>query len=354
MKKVAIAAAVAGAFATSATAAELSTFIYQDYALNFNSKDVANSASIDTTNLAGAGSNMLNFNYSDDLGNGLGLIGSFSMIAPGQNARSGSASAVTNRNSFIGLTGDFGTVTAGTHELSNELEIILRDGWDANFGFVGGSSYKTTFVGRTGYTVSQVYGQSINWTSNDMNGLKLNVAYIMGGDTATASTDYTGTEANIFYTTGALNVSAGTWDHSDISPTSTTTGVQGNYFQGNRVSATYDFGAFSVAGSIWTMESNAAGTRSDQDANHLNLTMPMASGRFIANFTSADDQVVDGAVATDSGYSGWDVGYIHDASANTKLYVRYGANKQDANYATSTGGAETELTDLLLGVRFVY
>ena len=352
MKKVAIAAAVAGAFATSATAAELSTFIYQDYALSFNSKQTAGSATVDSTSIDDAGSNMINFNYSDDLGNGLGLIGSYSMTANGSAARSASADGVVNRNSFIGLTGDFGTITLGTHELTNELEYILRDGWDANFGFLGGSAYGTSFVGRTNITISQNYGDTINWTSNDMNGVTLNVAYVMANDTASATTDHTGVEANILYNAGALKLSAGILDHSDIA-TDTSSATAGNYLEATRVSATYDFGTFSVAGSILGMKSKVGSTQADQDSRHINFTMPTASGRMIANYTTSGDQTVGGSTSANSGYSGWDLGYMHDASANTKMYVRYGSMTKEANY-TSSGGSEVTTDNLQVGIRYVY
>jgi len=352
MKKVAIAAAVAGAFATSATAAELSTFIYQDYALSFNSDQTAGSTTVDHTSLDDAGSNMINFNYSDDLGNGLGMIGSYSMTASGSGARSSNADGITNRNSFIGLTGDFGKITFGTHELVNELEYILRDGWDANFGFLGGSAYGTSFVGRTAITISQNYGDSIEWTSSDMNGLVLNAAYVMGNDTPAATVDHTGVEANILYTSGALKLSAGVLDHSDIAVT-TSDSTAGNYLEATRVSASYDFGSFSVAGSTLSMESKVGSVQADQDSRHINFTMPTASGRFIANYTSSGDQTIAGAKTANSGYAGWDVGYMHDASANAKMYVRYGSRTRDSAYSSSSGSEITN-ESLQLGLRYVY
>jgi len=352
MKKVAIAAAVAGAFATNATAAELSTFIYQDYALSFNSDQTAGGATVDSTSLDDAGSNMINFNYSDDLGNGLGLIGAYSITAAGSGARSAGNDGVTNRNSFIGLTGDFGKITFGTHELVNELEYILRDGWDANFGYLGGSSYGTSFVGRTSLTISQNYGDSIEWTSKDMNGLTLNAAYISGNDTESATVDHTGVEANILYTSGALKLSAGMLDHSDIAVT-TSNSTAGNYLEATRVSATYDFGSFSIAGSTLSIESKVGSTQADVDSRHINVTMPTASGRFIANYTSSGDQTVNGAKTANSGYAGWDVGYMHDASANAKMYVRYGSRTLDSGYS-SASGSETTNETLQIGLRYVY
>jgi len=363
MKKVAIAAAVAGAFATSATAAELSTFIYQDYALNFSDS----SSGVSSVGIADAGSNMVNFNYSDDLGNGLGLIGSFSMTARGADAGtqgnnggtsgaysttdSQTSTGIMNRNSFIGLTGSFGKITFGTHELLNELEAILRNGWDANYQ-MGGDALAITQVytgtaagGQTGYTAR--VSQAIEWTSNDMNGVTLNIGHVEGG-AATAAVDQSGTEFNVLYNAGALKLSAGAGAHTDHG------GTQGDKMDFNRISFTYDAGVVSVAGTVSTVEYTKASnsTAYKQAGRHINVTMPTASGRIIANMSGQSDRRQNGASQANSGYSGWDVGYMHDASANTKMYVQFNSRSVDAGFDKNQAKSDTE--NLLLGMRYVY
>jgi hypothetical protein len=363
MKKVAIAAAVAGAFATSATAAELSTFIYQDYAIDF----ADTSTGVSSVGIADAGSNMVNFNYSDDLGNGLGLIGSFSMTARGANAGSQgnnaavasntntteaqTATGIMNRNSFIGLTGSFGKVTFGTHELLNELEAILRNGWDANYQ-IGGDALAITQVytgsavtGQTGYTAR--VSQAVEWTSNDMNGVTLNIGHMEGG-AASSTADEQGTEFNVLYNTGALKLSAGAGSHSDHG------GVAGDEMDFNRVSFTYDAGVVSVAGTVTTVEYTDASlaTAYKQSGRHINVTMPTASGRIIANMSGQSDRRENGVSQANSGYSGWDIGYMHDASANTKLYVQFNSRSVDSNFDKAQAKSDTE--HLLLGMRYVY
>jgi hypothetical protein len=355
MKKVAIAAAVAGAFATSATAAELSTFIYQDYAIN-----IADSSSgVSSVGIADAGSNMVNFNYSDDLGNGLGLIGSFSMTARGADAGSqgdvsestDTSTGIMNRNSFIGLTGSFGKITFGTHELLNELEVILRNGWDANYQMGGDALAITqvysgsTVTGQTGYTAR--VSQAVEWTSNDMNGLTLNIGHVEGG-AATAAIDQSGTEFNVLYNTGALKLSAGAGSHTDFA------GVQGDKMDFSRLSFTYDAGVVSVAGSTSTVEftDSSASQARKQTGRHINITMPTASGRIIANLSGQSDRKHNGVSQANSGYSGWDVGYMHDASANTKMYIQFNSRSVDSGFDKNQAKSDTE--NLLLGMRYVY
>jgi hypothetical protein len=347
MKKVAVAAAVAGAFATSATAAELSTFIYQDYALSFNSASVTGAADYDDVTVADAGSNMVNFNYSDDLGNGLGLIGSFSMTARGV-----SSTGIANRNSFIGLTGDFGKVTVGTHELLAELEVILKDGWDANYGG-GGDPVRITRIAGTGTATTdpghgftqRVY-QSVEWTSGDMNGLTINAALVENGS-STAAIDAQGTEFNVIYNmAGGIRLSAGVGSHDDYG------GVAGDTMEFSYVTASYDFGTFSIAGSVAEVESKVSSTVHQQSGSHLNVTMPTANGRVIFNYASQGDRDEGGVAQANSGFSGYDIGYMHDASANTKLYVRFLSSSVDADYDWDTAASDKE--SLQLGMRYVY
>jgi hypothetical protein len=351
MKKVAVAAAVAGAFATSATAAELSTFIYQDYNLSFNSASVTGAADYDDVTVGDAGSNMVNFNYSDDLGNGLGLIGSFSMTARGTNSTT-AAGGNGNRNSFIGLTGDFGKVTVGTHELLAELEVILKDGWDANYGG-GGDPVRITRIAGTGTATTdpghgftqRVY-QSVEWTSGDMNGLTLNAALVENGG-STAAVDAQGTEINAIYNmAGGIRLSAGVGSHDDYG------GNAGDTMEFTYVTAAYDLGTFSIAGSVTEVESKVGSTVHQQSGSHLNVTMPTASGRVIFNYASQGDRDESGVAQANSGFSGYDIGYMHDASANTKLYIRFLSSSVDADYDWDAAASDKE--SLQLGMRYVY
>ena len=361
MKKVAIAAAVAGAFATSATAAELSTFIYQDYALGFTSDSSATSSKdVSAVRILDAGSNMVNFNYSDDLGNGLGLIGSFSMTARG----SGSVGSVDNRNSFIGLTGDFGKVTVGTHELLAELEVILKDGWDANYGGggdgvritrianLGSSAVAASSDGATaavaasdgvGFTARRA--ETVEWTSNDMNGLTLNVGYVENG-AASSTVDAKGTELNAIYNVGSVRFSAGTGSHDDYG------GTAGNTMDFTYVTAMYDFGVASAAMVVANVEAKSGSTIYKQSGSHINVTMPTANGRVIFNYAQQGDRDEGGTAQAQSGMSGYDVGYLHDASANTKLYVRYLSQSLENDYDYTTGAVDSDTFQL--GMRYVY
>jgi hypothetical protein len=266
-------------------------------------------------------------------------------------AEAQTSTGIMNRNSFIGLTGSFGKITFGTHELMNELEAILRNGWDANYQ-MGGDALAITQVytgaaatGQTGYTAR--VSQAIEWTSNDMNGLTLNIGHVEGG-AASAAVDQSGTEFNVLYNTGALKLSAGAGSHTDHG------GTQGDKMDFSRISFTYDAGVVSVAGTVSTVEYTdaSAAIAYKQGGRHINVTMPTANGRIIANMSGQSDRRHNGVAQANSGYSGWDVGYMHDASANTKMYVQFNSRSVDSGFDRTQTKADTE--NLLLGMRYVY
>jgi hypothetical protein len=264
------------------------------------------------------------------------------------------ATGIDSRNTQIGVKGDFGAISFGTHELWNELEVILRDGWDANYD-VGGAAFAITSVtdanGTTGAAQTASFtrrnSQTIDWHSADMNGVKLNASYIMGA-ASTAPADEEGTEFNIFYGTGALKLSAGAGQWTDYK------GASGDKYDFSRISFTYDAGVVSVAGSITSNEftDKSAAVSYKNSGRHINVTMPTASGRFIANYMGTSDRDENGVTQTNSDASGWDVGYLHDVSANTKSFVRYTSREEGADYDASQASNSSE--QIMLGLRFVY
>jgi predicted porin len=358
MKKVAIAAAVAGAFATSATAAELSTFIYQDYALtNIDYSPVSGNTGFNAMEIQSAGSNMVNFNYSDDLGNGLGLIGSFSMVATGSRGSDstcvecGGVSDITNRNSFIGLTGNFGKITFGTHEFQAELAVILKDGWDANYGVGAGGVLRG--IGITDETPASGFvgrrAQGVEWTSANMNGLTIIASHYEGNDATPNAIDQNGQEVNFVYDMGGLKIDGGAGSASDAG------GVAGDSSDFSYLGFSYDMGTVSVAGSVFTEKAydSSSTTNLEQSGRHINVTMPTSGGRIIANMSSQSDRKENNTTQAQSGRSGWDVGYMHDFSANTKGYVRYGVRSVDSDYSSAALTAG-DTAKIQLGLRFVY
>jgi len=352
MKKIAIAAAVAGAFSAQAMAAEMSTSIYYDVSFQSNDAATANSSTIKTQDLQGAGSNNLNFAFSDDLGNGMTMHANmqFSLAAIETNG-----GGIDNRDSTIGLSGDFGTIAMGTIEFDNEVQAIIIDNFDANHGngAFGGPIQGGT-LGLTGYNTAHAQSDAISWTSPNINGFTVKALYATGGDTVTAAADYQDVEYGVSYAAGPLTAWVGVMDTTDIGTNgSQTTPVAGNYFKGNFVVVGYDLGMATVKVALQSLEGREGSTIAEQDATSISVMVPTADGFFTAGMTSIGDQNLAGAQLTNSGYSQWEVCYVHNMSANTKAYVRYASDDVDANYTTSGGTASSNDT-FAIGLRFTY
>jgi predicted porin len=115
MKKSLIALAVAGAFAAPAFAATSNVDVYGKLHVSVSMFD----DQAETTNDLQVSSNAsrIGFKGSEDLGGGLSAIW---QIESGVNLDEQSGS-VSNRNSFVGLSGGFGTVLAGNHDTPLKL-----------------------------------------------------------------------------------------------------------------------------------------------------------------------------------------------------------------------------------------
>jgi predicted porin len=343
MKKVAIAAAVAGAFATSAIAAEMSMHIQQEMAFEQANTNSGSGSDVTSTNVTQSGNNMINILYSDDLGNGLTLSGNLQLLAN----PSGGRAAVTSRDPSLSLSGDFGTITMGSLEPWSELGAILGDGWAAAYQ-IGGDHLEATKNGRSGYGFTNVIAEAIQWQSKDMNGLQVTALYGAESAAATTSVDEEYTDLYVTYSSGPIKLRAavaGSDDHG---------GVQGNSMDATTLGLTYDFGVASASIQMSNIEAKKAGVMYESDTQAFNLTVPMSNGRVVFNYAGSGDQKQANATVANSGWDGWDVGYQYDASPNTMLWVRYATQTKDKSYTSTATTNESSADYLQLGIRFIY
>ncbi len=171
-----------------------------------------------TTNFNGGGTNgtsRIGFKGVEDLGGG--LKGSF-QVETGLNSGAETATSIGNRGAFFGLSGSFGTVTLGSSVLSPSFWArAMTDTSTAN-------NYSNAQFG--GATRND---NSINYTSNSINGLTLRAAMVLKGDNGGSKAS---TDVSAVYAAGPLTVSAA----------SSNTGT----LKGSSVGAAYSLGVASV------------------------------------------------------------------------------------------------------------
>jgi len=379
MKKALIAAAVAGAFAApSAMAAELSTNIYWSTAVGFGETTTTTAAGLDSTanndQILDGGGNRLMFTWTDTLDNGIGVSAYLSF----GNLDTANAGGVSSRNSNIGFSGDFGTVQIGANEHFTETDLIF----DPSYGDFGvGDALSHITVGQTGFNFTRRDGESIWWTSNNMNGFQARAVYIMGPQAlSSAAVDPSGTQMGITYSAGPMMIGLSQAAYEDYAAsgsqaasadagagngtTVATPGVAGSETKMTTIRGSYDMGMAMVKVARWTIEQtgftnvgvagNATGL--EVEGSSIYVGMPVGGGLLWAQSSSLGDQdsTVGGVTSAidQSGKSSYDVGFHMPMNANVTMFVRYGESETDLNFDATAGSTEQEL--LMFGWQLIY
>jgi hypothetical protein len=373
MKKALIAAAVAGAFAApSAMAAELSTNVYWSTAITMGETTTTaadgTSAGVDRGEVHDAGGNRLMFTWTDTLDNGIGVNAylSFGNLNTAGGQPDFAANTVSVRNANIGFSGDFGKVQVGTNEHFTETDLLF----DPSYGDFGATGDAISYinVGNTGFNFTRRDGESVWFTSNDMNGLQLRAVYIMGPqDTTNATADANGTQIGLTYTSGPLMVGVSQASYEDYAiDGSSAAPIAGSEATMTTLRGSYDMGMVNIKVATWTIEQTGITDVTETAVNAIGyevtgrsiyIGMPVAGGTLWAQSSSLGDQDVvaaaGGTSALDaSDKSGWDIGYHHAMNSQVNFFVRYGESETGVNFDETDGSTET--TQLMLGWQLMY
>ena len=366
MKKALIAAAVAGAFAApSAMAAELSTNVYWSTAVTAQSTTTT-TAGVDSTvgqdGISDGGGNRLMFTWTDTLDNGIGVTAYLSF----GNLDTAGVGAVSLRNSNIGFNGDFGTIQVGTNEHFSETDLIFDPSY-ADFGATG-DALSFIQVGNTAFNFTRRDGESIWYTSNNMNGLQLRAVYIMGPAAASdANADADGSQIGVSYSSGPLMVGVNQATYNDFAVNGGAGApVAGSETTMTTLRASYDMGMMLVKAATWNIEQSGitdttptgvAVNGYEVSGRSIYVGMPIGGGTLWAQQSKLGDQdgnnVAGGTAAIDaSDKSGFDIGYHMPMNANVSFFGRYGESETGVNFDGTTGSSETEM--LMFGWQLIY
>ena len=373
MKKAVIAAAVAGAFAAPvAIAADLNTSIYWSQTLSFGETTTTSAAGVDSTvngdTVVDGGGNQLNMTWTDTLDNGIGLVAnlSFGIASTSGDATSDGTglSNITGRNSYVGFSGDFGTVKVGTNEHFAETDLIF----DPNFADLSGGSDPLGFItmGITGFTFTRFDNDSIWWNSKQMNNFSAKAAYIFG-KTATEGVDPKGMQIGLDYASGPLKVGVSQATYDDYGDDGlSTAAVAGTEAQMTTIHGSYDMGLAVIKAATWSIEQSGTTTEAlvngyEVEGRSIYVGMPVGGGTLWAQSSSLGDRDqtvtatgVTSAVAQ-SGMDGLSFGYIVPMNANVNVYARYNSQDKDADFSDPTGtGSATEAEAIMFGWQLSY
>jgi predicted porin len=255
----------------------------------------------------GAGSR-IGFKGVEDLGNGLKAVFQSEFGIGIDQVKDSSTASWTNRNSYVGLTGGFGTVVAG------RLDGVRYGIFNTYDPFAGGT------IGNFTQMTIQVdrADNAIAYISPNFSGFGLVLAY---------SSNIAGPESFANNTDSVLHTIMGTYDNGPISARLDYEEVT---FPGQNFSKTwvataagsYDFGAVKVSALIDQIKNKDAGLK--QQAWLIGAKAPVGKFTVKAMIGGVKDKIFDDADSIK-----WALGADYALSKRTYLYANYGQIKND-------------------------
>lgn len=378
MQKKLIALAVAGLAAAPAFAqSNVTIYGRADYGLvsRMGTSDLLDKVNTDVngkTEFASgvqAGSR-LGFKGAEDLGNGLKAIFE---IEYGLRVDEGTTSSTTwgNRHSYVGLTGNFGTVVGG------RLDGVRYNVWGKydpfNNGTVGNMTQLTAQIDRAdnavayispswnGLTLTLAYSTNVNGTEGSRN-LNFNKGGVLlsGCPSGNAFQNANGHcfggndgdnklyTAMVSYDNGPLSLTA---DYEQVK----TTGYNGNKLWVGTFGASYDFSVVKISGiyDILKSDDNSFGAGLDNKTWMLAAKAPIGQAidvRLAYAQTKFDN-------LNDADAKKWGIGADYKLSKRTNFYADYGQILNDDNgfmqlsYAGNAYGGVVQPTSTVYGTR---
>lgn len=355
MQKKLIALAVAGVLAAPLAAqAEVEIYGQARMSVDFSNNDDTTVGQDDAAMSVSSNKSRLGFKGSEDLGGGLkGLW----QIEQGVDFDTGSFGS-ENRDTFLGLGGNFGTVLAGKlstpYRTSTERLDVFMDtkaDYNAIIGSVGGAG----LTGDTNIGNLRV-NNALAYVTPDMNGFRGTLAYVTNyndllggsGDNLPRSEDDGEMDAfslSATYDNGPLFVAAAYEVLNGL------TAVPGGFDDtaAFKVGGSWNFGQGSTVGAVWE-SIDLGGTDNDRTAFYLSGAHKMDAITLKAAYAMADEM----GNQVDSGATQLSLGASYDLSKTTEAYVLYTqvSNDRFADYGLESieGFGDSDVSSFSLGI----
>lgn len=306
----------------------------------------------------------INFSGDEDLGNGLKAIWQLSsIVGMGGTSTPSTANTLTGGNSFLGLSGGFGTAIMGRHDTPVKMLGRKAD----LFGDQIGDSRNLISAGGAGFDLRA--DNVVAYISPSFSGFSGILAYVtnVGTGFATADgsaasltaapattalttptanyTDVTAFSASGSYESGPVMVGLGYETHNMSNTGTTTNGVADDKIY--RLVGGYNFGDFKLVGlfqkakfddaSIATVDS----AKNERKTWGLGGAYKMGATTIKAQYYKAND-LTGCATGVDCGATGANmivVGADYSLSKRTTAYAAYAKTNNDAGTAAGTGAS---------------
>jgi predicted porin len=349
-------------------------------------------AAIDTKTTAIGASNQsssrLGFRGTEDIGGGMkaNFVGEFGLKVTDASMSGSSndvnSSTMDNRQTFVGLSGGFGSVTLGRQNTTTQAVISSTDAAGGN-NMIGGTTYvggnSTSTVAKGGLLATPFYGNNayvirssnaLAYTSPTMSGFKIGLGMANNtSDIEDVKTDLKAQSARVEYANGPLMLIAGQANIKGeatgaalSSGAGTSAGLMsqlGGAFvykleqKETSFGGTYDLGVAKLFANHLTTkaEGSKAGTvfanNAKRTASEVGVQVPMGAVTAFAKVgtgkTNLLNQDIALAGATQYKFSAQQVGASYAFSKRTNAYLIYGSAKADMSATTDMKNTATAI-----------
>jgi predicted porin len=295
---------------------------------------------------------------SEDLGGGLKAVYQYeTTIGFDGDTNGGQGGMGTQRNTFAGIGGGFGTVMFGLHD--TPVKLISRK-YDM-FGDQIGDTRNFTAGNGTGVNFDARPANVIAYSSPVFNGFSALVAYVndeSGASDKPVTASATGTKysmdtsamsASLNYKLGKFEATAGYESHGKgFTQSSTNTAPADKALAAVRVGATYDFGMVKV-NALYANQDIRAAADSVKARDIYGIGAGVKVGA--AGTVKAQYYVAGKYNNVKNGADLFAVGYDHAMSKNTTVYAAYATvnNQEAASYSVNGGGGHGASTGVNVG-----
>jgi predicted porin len=269
--------------------------------------------------------------------------------------------ASNNRQSFLGLKGNFGSVRVG-YQYTNSYDVVAFQGYSLS-EFQGGNYQNLTHANGTranaityqtpalmaGLTVKVQVGQGAGRATAETNTAALNAASTIGAASATTAlttnnNKYTSLMAA--YANGPVNA-AYAWSKSDLDQAGT--GAAPKAPESHNLGASYNLGFATLSATFGNLKDGAA-AESTTKAQQFSVKVPVGALDILVSTGSAKTTKVGVAAATlDS--KGSTIGASYALSKRTNVYGYTGSEKNEAVVANAAGYKDSKT---MVGIRHAF
>lgn len=256
-----------------------------------------------------------------------------------------------DRDTFVGLQGDFGLVRAGRFD-----DIIDASRGDF-YGALGGLEETSSISGRFVRRAAAKSNNTIAYHSPSFGGFGFKAQYAIGEKNNTTSNN--GYAATAFYKGSLFELGAGYKNMNDTTSATASTG-------GNNAEALkyYEVGGsvMPIAGlkisAAWDRtKATSTGTETKQDGYGIGALYDFGKFSFQTSYNKLNDRKTNGTKVANTGAWGADVGMTYALSKQTKMLagVSYIKNESASSLTTNTSAfaatAGANLTSVSVGIR---